>query len=63
MPTPEQSEAVDQRATWIRDMLEYYQETGQVRVEDADRLLGDPTGQTTMPRRDEISAGDNALFS
>lgn len=63
MFNPDEQVGADQRATWIRDMVDYYQETGQVRTEDLGRLLGEPNGETYMPIRDELCTGDNLLFS
>ncbi len=59
MPT-ETLQVDDSEATWVADMREHFQQTGEVRAEDVDRLLGDLSRVVYMRDREEITSGGNA---
>ena len=38
-------------AAWIQEMREHYADTGTLRPEDVNRILGDPCQGVDMPRK------------
>ncbi len=47
---------------WVDEMRSHYQETGQVRPEDAQRLLGDPRRGVYMTAASEMECNEHCIL-
>jgi len=53
---------VEAEASWVRDMREYFRQTGEVRTKDVTRLLGDPGTVVYMRGREENQCAGHSIF-
>jgi len=42
---------------WLREMEEHFAENGEVRAEDLDRIIGDPSRGVAMAQEPDVAAG------